>query len=85
MAHGDIDRLRACLFRASEYCAGDEILFEHAGLLSGRVERVTFTGRKVRYTVSATLTFDVPESAIVGREAEVTVDVEEKGGRKGEG
>jgi hypothetical protein len=85
MAHGRIDKLRACLFRASLYAAGDEILFGHAGLLSGTVERVTFSGRKVRYTVSATLTFDVPESAIVGREAEMMIDAEEKGGDAGEG
>jgi hypothetical protein len=86
MAHDGINRLRASLFRTSRYAAGDEILFEHAGLLSGTVERVTFSGRKVRYTVSATLTFDVPESLILGRESDVTADAEEKGGLlKGEG
>ena len=79
MAHGDIERLRASIFRASEYMAGDEIIFNHAGLLTGRVERVTFTGRKVRYQVRAVLTFDVPESAVVGRESEVLGETEEKG------
>ena len=71
MAHGDIKKLRASLFRSSEYMAGDEVVFQHEGLLTGRVERVTFTGRKVRYQVFAVLTFDVPESAIVGRESDV--------------
>jgi hypothetical protein len=55
----------------TEYRAGDEVLFTYEGLLAGRVERVTFTGRKVRYEVTATLTFDVPESAVVGRESEL--------------
>lgn len=80
MAHGDIDKLRASLFRTSEYRAGDEIIFQHAGLLAGRVERVTFNGRKVRYQVSAVLTFDVPESAVVGRGADVLGEAEGKGG-----
>ena len=79
MAHGDIKKLRASIFRTSEYRAGDEIMFQHEGLLTGRVERVTFTGRKVRYTVSAVLTFDVPESVIVGREADVLGEADEKG------
>ena len=78
MAHGDIKRLRASIFRTSEYRAGDEIIFTHAGLLTGRVERVTFTGRKVCYQVSAVLTFDVPESGFVGRESEILGDAEEK-------
>ena len=82
MAHGDREKLRACIFRCSEYRAGDEIVFTHAGLLTGRVERVTFTGRKVRYQVSAVLTFDVPESAVVGRESEIVGESEEKGGLK---
>ena len=80
MAHGDIKKLRASIFRTSEYRAGDEIVFQHEGLLTGRVERVTFTGRKVRYEVSASLTFDVPESAIIGRESDVLSEVEPKGG-----
>jgi hypothetical protein len=80
VAHGDIKRLRDCIFRTSEYRAGDEIMFQHAGLLAGRVERVTFCGRKVRYEVTAVLTFDVPESAVVGREADVLGEGEEKGG-----
>ena len=82
MAHGDIKKLRASIFRTSEYRAGDEIIFQHAGLLAGRVERVTFNGRKVRYEVSAVLTFDIPESAIVGREADVFGETDEKGGCK---
>lgn len=80
MAHDDIEKLRASIFRSSEYRAGDEILFQHAGLLTGRVKRVTFTGRKVRYEVSAVLTFDVPESCVVGRESEIVGGTEEKGG-----
>ena len=79
MAQGDRDRLRASIFRMSEYRAGDEIIFQHAGLLTGRVERVTFQGRKVRYEVRAVLTFDVPESCVVGRESEVIGETEEKG------
>lgn len=82
MTHGDREKLRASIFRASEYRAGDELIFQHAGLLTGRVERVTFTGRKVRYTVSAVLTFDVLESAVVGREADVLGECEQKGGIK---
>ena len=80
MAHGDRERLWACLFRTSEYMAGDEILFNHAGLLSGRVERVRFEGRKVCYEVRVVLTFDVPESCVVGRESQVLGETEEKGG-----
>ncbi len=80
MAHGDIQKLRASIFRTSEYAAGDEVMFQHAGLLAGRVERVNFCGRKVRYTVTATLTFDVPESAVVGRESDVLGETEQKGG-----
>ena len=72
MAHGDVKR---------RYAAGDEIVFQHAGLLMGRVERVRFDGRKVRYQVSAVLTFDVPESAIIGREADVLGESDEKGER----
>ena len=81
MAHGDRDRLRAGLFRASEYAAGDEVIFQHAGLLAGRVERVTFTGRKVRYEVTASLTFDIPESAIVGLCGDVIGETGEQGGK----
>lgn len=69
----------------SDFRAGDEIMFQHAGLLSGRVERVTFTGQRVRYEVTATLTFDVPESAIVGRESEILGGVEQKGECKARG
>ena len=64
----------------TEYCADDEVVFSFEGLLVGRVERVTFNGRKVRYEVSAVLTLDVPESAIIGREADVLGETEEKGG-----
>jgi hypothetical protein len=81
MAHGDIQKLRACIFRTSEYRAGDEIIFQHAGLLAGTVERVTFSGRKVRYEVSAVLTFDVPESCVIGLCGDVIGKPEEKGGR----
>ena len=79
MAYGDREKFRACIFRTSEYRAGDEIIFQHEGLLTGRVERVTFNGRKVRYEVRAVLTFDVPESAIIGRESDVLGVTEKKG------
>lgn len=68
MAHGDIKR---------QYAAGDEVVFEYAGLLTGRVERVTLTACKVRYQVIATFTFDVPESAIVGLEKKIVGEINE--------
>jgi hypothetical protein len=55
----------------SEHRAGDEVMFQHAGLLSGRVERVRFRGGRPVYTVTATLTFEVPGAAVVGRESDI--------------
>ena len=61
------------------YITGDEIVFQHAGLLAGRVERVTADGCKVRYEVCAVLIFDIPESVIIGRESEILGGTEEEG------
>lgn len=54
----------------SEYRAGDEILFKFEGLLPARVESVTFKGRKVRYKVTASLEFEVPESLVLAEKGE---------------
>ena len=64
----------------TRYVAGDEIVFQHAGLLAGRVVCVRLDGCKMRYEVRAVLTFDVPESAIIGRESDVFGETEPKGG-----
>lgn len=53
------------------YKTGAEVVFQHAGILVGRVERMLFDGERVRYEVSAVLTFDVPEPEIVGGMAEI--------------
>jgi hypothetical protein len=49
----------------SRFRAGDEVLFRFDGLLPGKVERVSFEGRKVRYQLTLTLECEVPDSLIV--------------------
>ncbi len=66
MAHGDIEKLRASLFRTSEYRAGDEVMFTFEGVLVGTVRRVRFEGRKVRYEVTLAVECEVPEACVVG-------------------
>lgn len=57
--------------RLSRFRAGDEVVFKYEGNLTGTVERVSFRGRSVSYTVTATYTFEVPDSLVVGAEREV--------------
>lgn len=51
---------------ASTYMAGHEVLFKFEGLLVGRVERVRFEGRKVRYQITLAADCEVPEGCVVG-------------------
>lgn len=67
--------------RGMTYRVGDEIIFQHSGLLAGRVVCVRFDGCRARYEVAAVLTFDVPEVAIIGLESDVIGAAEEEGER----
>jgi hypothetical protein len=68
---------------ASEFMAGDVVLFQFAGLLTGRVNRVRFHGRKVTYQMTVAVECEVPASAVIGRESEVlgAQECEEGGSR----
>lgn len=64
----------------SPYKAGDEIVFRFDGLLTGRITRVRFRGRKVVYEMTVALECEVPASAVVGRESDILGSPEDEEG-----
>lgn len=55
----------------SQFKHGDEVAFQFSGLLTGTVKRVSFRGRKIRYEIEVTATFEVPASDVLMRADEL--------------